>query len=234
MHNLSRVPAEFRDSIRIQSLLSCTSVTHVSTANWHGVEDCVGHNSVSFGGPIYPVLMHNCPRIVIWDWNFVPGGYVVSNYKENIFSAQVPGFFSCGAHLVIMPNWVTRHPGNSCLDEHIRTEQSMPLLNGQGLAKNGTDRVSFAQGLAVIAPCMNVKQIFLSAVEAESLHPLVVATIAAGHTLENSKDTQAAGAMWSRNKCYVGEKKAFIVFYNAQEISSPRTYLHSLSKRKYR
>jgi len=65
-------------------------------------------------------------------------------------------------------------------------------------------------------------------VEAETLHPLVVATIAAKHTLEHSKDPNAAGARWSLNTRYIGEKEAFIVFYNAHEISSPRAYLRCI------
>ena len=234
MHNLSEVPTTFRDSIRIQSLLRCTSVTHISSMNLHSAVPCVGHNQVHFGGPIYPVLMHNCPPIVIWDYNFVPGGYVVSNYKENIFSGQVPGFFYCGAHLVIMPNWVCRNPPHSSLDNRTRSEQSMPLLNGLGLS-GCKNRVSFAQGLAEIAPRLDVKQIFLSAVEAETLHPLVVATIEAEDTLKHSRDPNATNARWSMNTCYIGEKEAFIVFYNAQKISCPRQYLvRSLSQHRYR
>jgi hypothetical protein len=230
MHNL--VSTTFRDSIRIQSLLECTSVTHISTMNKYSFPDCVGHNEVHFekGKHIYPLLVPNCPPTVLWDWNFVPGGYVVNAYQKNLFAAQVPGFFACGAHVVVMPNWVVREPSHSCLDENITRngETSKILIKG-----NLPDfPVSFVQGLAKIAPGVLVNQITLSALEAETHHPLVAATISAGTMLAGSRDANAAKASWAINKRYVGEKEAFFVFYNVLKVPCPYTYLRLLTTKK--
>jgi hypothetical protein len=154
--------------------------------------DCVGHNHVHFANDIdtYPLLKLNCPTTVIWDYNFVPAGYVVEAYKSNLFSGQVPGFFACGAHMVVMPNWVLRDPPNSVLDSQIVREQTKELVDGTGRAEH----MSCAQGLAVVASGVLVKHMTLSAVEAETLHPLVVATIAAHRLLCDSSDKHAQGA----------------------------------------
>jgi hypothetical protein len=221
MHNLVQTLPTFRDSIRIESLLRCTSVTHISTINQHEEFDCVGHNQAHYdkGREVYPHLRLNCPPTVIWDYNFVPQGYVESNYGINLFSGQVPSFFACGAQMVVMPNWVTR------IDKKKTRSQSMPLLNGT--APENSE--SCAEGLARIVPGMTVKHVFLSAAQAEVYHPLVVATIAANHTLFESADANAAKACWATNKRYIGEKEAFIVFYNEREIPSPFKYLRTLS-----
>jgi hypothetical protein len=227
MHNL--VSDTFRDSIRMQAVLRCTPVTHISTMNLYtdARGDCVGHNHVHFANDrdTYPVLKLTCPTTVIWDYNFVPAGYVVEAYKANLFSGQVPGFFACGAHMVVMPNWVLREPSKSVLDSQIVREQTKELVDGTGRA----DHVSYVQGLAVVAPGVLVRQMTLSAVEAETLHPLVVATIAAHSLLHDSLDKHAQGASWPVNKRYIGEKVAFIVFYDAKKIPCPRSYLQLLT-----
>jgi hypothetical protein len=226
MHNL--VSTTFRDSIRIHALLQYTSVTHISTMSHYWYSDCVGHNEVHYEKTkhIYPLLINDCPPTVIWDWNFVPGGYVVDAYQINLFAGQVPGFFACGAHMVIMPNWVLREPSQSCLDKNITRNgyQSTVLIDG----KHVEYPVSFEEGLAEIAPGVQVKQITLSALEAETHHPLVTATIKADAMLNSSKDPNAAGASWSVNKRYIGEKEAFFVFYNPLKIPCPYTYLLAL------
>jgi hypothetical protein len=174
---------------------------------------------------MYPVLKLNCPTTVFWDYNFVPAGYVVEAYKANLFSGQVPGFFACGAHMVVMPNWVLREPAKSMLDSQVVREQTKELVDGT----DRVDHVSCAQGFAKVAPGVLVKQITLSAVEAETLHPLVVATIAAHHLLHDSTDKHAQGASWPVNKRYIGERVAFLVYYDATKISCPRAYLLALS-----
>jgi hypothetical protein len=226
MHNL--VCDTFRDSIRIQSLLRCTAVTHVSTMNQYRFDDCIGHNCVEFAKDrdVYPLLTLNCPRTIIWDYNFVPGGYVLKAYKGNLFCGQVPGYFACGAHMVVMPNWVLRKPLASTLDSNIVQWQTKDLLEGNGSPGN----VSCTQGLAKIAPGCDVKQITLTATQAETQHPLVAATIAAQYLLHNSTDKNAAAASWHVNKRYIGEEVAFIVFYNAHKIDCPHLYLNSLAK----
>jgi hypothetical protein len=229
MHNL--VSTTFRDSIRIRSLLECTAVTHISTMSKYSYSDCVGHNEVHYekGKHIYPLLLPNCPPTVLWDWNFVPGGYVVNAYQQNLFAAQVPGFFACGASVVVMPNWVLRQPSHSCLDENITRngETSKTLVEGRlpGFP------VSFADGLAKIAPGVPVRQITLSALEAETHHPLVAATIRAETMLIESRDENAAKASWLINKRYIGKKVAFYVFYNALKVPCPHTYLRLLTTR---
>jgi hypothetical protein len=221
MHNLVQTKITFRDSIRIQSLLRCTSVTHVSTVNQHEEFNCVGHNRAHYdkGRDVYQNLRLSCPPTVLWDYNFVPPGYVKSNYGVNLFSGQVPSFFACGANMVVMPNWVTR------VDAKKTRSQSLPLL--YGTAPENSE--SCAQGLARIVPGLTIMHVFLSAEQAEVYHPLVVATIAANDTLFESADANAAKACWATNKRYIGEEKAFIVFYNAREIQCPLRYLRSLS-----
>jgi hypothetical protein len=162
---------------------------------------------------------------VFWDYNFVPGGYVISNYKANLFSGQVPGFFACGAHMVVMPNWVIREPRHSVLDKDIVRWQTKELVNGT----LSVGHVTCTQGLAAIAPGMIIKQITLSALESETHHPLVAATMRAQARLEGSSDANAKLASWFVNKQYIGKKEAFIIFYDAKQIRDPREYLRVLA-----
>jgi hypothetical protein len=197
--------------------------------NQHVKQSCAGHNEVHFDHTknIYPLLRGTCPPTVIWDYNFVPGGYVVGAYKINLFAGQVPGFFACGAHMVIMPNWVVREPAHSNQDKHITSNgrQSSDLL--YGLLQQHP--ITFVQGLAKIAPNVDVTLTTLSALEAETHHPLVAATIAANEKLTNSTDKNAASASWQINRRYIGDAKAFFVFYDTNKISCPRKYLLALT-----
>jgi hypothetical protein len=228
MHNLRS--NRFRDSIRIQALLRCTSVTHISTMSQHGLRNCAGHNEVHFHKTtnIYPLLQRSCPQTIIWDWNFVPAGYIVDAYKINLFAGQVPGFFACGAHVVVMPNWVLREPSKSCLDKDIASNgrPTTDLMNGMMPGNS----ITFAQGLASIAPHVDVAYITISALEAETHHPLVAATIASHDKLTTSTDKNAASASWPVNKRYIGEHQAFFVFYDKRHIICPLKYLQELTK----
>jgi hypothetical protein len=229
MHN--EVSSTFRDSIRVQALLRSTSVTHISTMNLHQTLNCLGHNEVDFSRDrdVYPLLKQNrCPSVVFWDYNFVPGGYVISNYKANLFSGQVPGFFACGAHMVVMPNWVIREPRHSVLDKDIVRWQTQELVDGT----LSVGHVTCTQGLAAIAPGVIIKQITLSALESETHHPLVAATMRAQDRLQDSTDDNAKSASWFLNKQYIGEKEAFIIFYDAKKIHDPRRYLRMLTVRR--
>jgi hypothetical protein len=195
-----------------------------------GLSNCDGHNEVHYHKTknIYPLLKRSCPQTIIWDYNFVPAGYVIDAYKINLFAGQVPGFFACGAHVVVMPNWVLRVPSHSCLDEDITKNgrQTTDLMNGL----MPEYPITFAQGLESIAPHVNVTYITISALEAETHHPLVAATIASHNKLTTSTDKNAASASWSVNKRYIGNDKAFFVFYDKHLISCPRRYLLNLTK----
>jgi hypothetical protein len=216
MHNA--ISSSFRDSLRIQALLRDTKVTHVSTMDQHKGTNCLGHNSVSFGQPTYKVLRSGCPPTVIWDYNWAFDGYILSNYGKNLFSEQVPGFFTCGANMVIIPNW---------------GENTIRLFNGK--SKNNTNSEvspkSFADGMKQMAPTLKIKHIFISALQAQTHHPLVAATIAAAEQLASSSDVSARKANWSTQQKFIGVEQAFIVLYNVQFISDPLAFLRALSSK---
>jgi hypothetical protein len=226
MHNALKTT--FRDTIRVRAMLTHTGVTHISTMNRAPAANCLGHNPVEFRKDVnvYPVLYdkRSCPSTVIWDYNFAPGGYIDEAYKSNLYTDQLAGFFKSGAHMVIMPNWVTRIPAHSHLDRDISTEQTRVLLDGTMSFRGVTCR----DALAALTPGSDIQQLPLSALEAETLHPLVVATKKARRVLlqEDRKAT------WSVNKCYIGEQKAFIVFYDVMMIRNPREHLLKLSTRR--
>jgi len=224
MHNA--VKSSFRDTMRVRAMLEHTAVTHISTMNRAPAANCLGHNPVIFRKDVnvYPVLYdkRNCPSTVIWDYNFAPGGYIDEAYKSNLYTGQLTGFFRSGAHMVIMPNWVTRSPAHSSLDRDISTEQTRVLMDGTMSYIRG---VTCRDALAALAPGSDIQQLPLSALEAETLHPLVVATKKARQVLLRDD----AYSTWSVNRCYIGEQTAFFVFYDARMIRNPRAHLLKLS-----
>lgn len=212
MHN--EISITFRDSIRIRALLEKTGVTHISTMNLNMGAKCVGHNCVLFKQPLYQVLQQGCPRLVLWDYNFAFDFYVLENYGANLFSAQVPGYFTSGAEMVVIPNW---------------GKQTLPMFHGTSTNTNTNSQheQSFQCGMKAAGPTMNIKHILLSKKEAETHHPLVVATIAAADKLLSSSDCNARTATWETNQAWIGTAVAFIVLYNVQYIQDPMEYLKS-------
>jgi hypothetical protein len=213
MHN--EISRTFRDSIRIRALLETTAITHVSSMNQNLGAHCMGHNCVQFKQAMCPELRQGCPPLVLWDYNFAFDAYVLSNYGGNLFSEQVPGYFCCGAHMVVIPNW---------------GKQTIHMLHGTTarLNRDSQQEQSFARAMHRLDPLMEIQVAYLSAREAETHHPLVAATITAEHTLVHSSDVSARAAGWENQQRWIGVEVAFIILYNVEYIRNPLMYLKAL------
>ena len=180
-------------------------------------ENCLGHNCVHFKQPFCSVLRKACPPLVLWDYNFAFDSYVVSNYGGNLFSEQVPGYFYCGAHMVVIPNW---------------GQQTLKMLHGTTgrLNHNYQSEISFECAMADLCPLLDIQIEYMSAKQAETHHPLVTATISAATTLLSCRKEYTKTATWDTQKQYIGSDIAFIILYNAKHITCPLLYLNTLCK----
>ena len=171
------------------------------------------------------------PSIIMLDYNWFPIAYLES-YGKNWFSGKIhEAMHLSQAKAFLMPN--ARVPGATRKQGAAFIEQ---LLYGRPSAATGCrwtrpslggveDIPSFDEYNDSAAAKTKLSFFFLSAEEAETMHPLVAATIAAHQELSDLGGRKT----WEKNKDGVWEDKAFIVFHPlAATEQSTRTMLASL------